>query len=283
MGHEVEEEGRRKNTEKAAVPQRGGSTASGPAGTEGGGLKSQPPGYRFSTSCYDIFQVIFVSEGELLFEDSDGLRGLGAGDLAVLKKGSRFSLSSPRSGYGGVFYVDLRGDRDVQNGTAAAFAASKPVNEIASIIQHYLFAGGAYSEIVITALCRSLAWAALRQSAEAENPKDNDPARYWTERISLAVQASLYGSNDEFRRRIGELQLSYKQLNRYCKQNSGCTVKELQIREKLREAERLLSGSSLSITDIAIELHFASSQKLAARFKEYYGRSPSEYRQRYRL
>jgi AraC-like DNA-binding protein len=297
MGHERQRggvNGRRKGAKPAGTSGRsaaagavsgggpGKDAAAGPARTEAGGLKSQPPGYRFSASNYDIFQVIFVSGGELFFENEAGCRKLGPGETAVLRRGSSFALSSPRGGYGGVFYIDLKAGDPAQSGGSAVMTASRPLKEIASLIQHYLFAGGVHSEAVITALCRSLGWAALRQLAEAVPPPINEPASYWAERIVHAVNASLYGSNDAFRERIAALPLSYKQLNRYCKQSSGTTMKEFHKREKLREAERLLSGSSLSITDIAIELHFASSQKLAARFKEYYGKSPSEYRREYR-
>jgi AraC-like DNA-binding protein len=58
-------------------------------------------------------------------------------------------------------------------------------------------------------------------------------------------------------------------------------MKRFQIEERLREAKRLLGSTDMTVTQIAFELHYASSQKFAAQFRALTGVSPTEYRREY--
>ena len=56
------------------------------------------------------------------------------------------------------------------------------------------------------------------------------------------------------------------------------SIKSYQAKERIREAKRLLQDTGFSITDIAYELHYASSQKFAAQFRKVTGMTATEFR-----
>ncbi|MEM6820454.1 MAG: AraC family transcriptional regulator [Verrucomicrobiota bacterium] len=64
------------------------------------------------------------------------------------------------------------------------------------------------------------------------------------------------------------------------KKEYGQTPKQYLITKRLEEAWRRLSMSDQSITDIALELGFSSSQHFSANFYRYYTRTPSQVRRK---
>lgn len=78
---------------------------------------------------------------------------------------------------------------------------------------------------------------------------------------------------------LGErYKLNPRYLNRIFKGITGFPIFQYQQRIKMEKAKRLLTSSSLSVLDIALELGFESSQYLSRIFKEMTGSTPSEYR-----
>ena len=72
--------------------------------------------------------------------------------------------------------------------------------------------------------------------------------------------------------------LSPRYINRIFKGVTGYPIIQYQQHLKVEKAKRLLSSSSLSILDIAMELNFGSSQYLSYIFKKVTGMSPGEFR-----
>ena len=62
------------------------------------------------------------------------------------------------------------------------------------------------------------------------------------------------------------------------KENTGQGIKSYFLDEKLKEAERLLSQTELSVTEIAERMAFDSPQHFAKSFRQHTGLSPSAYR-----
>ena len=60
----------------------------------------------------------------------------------------------------------------------------------------------------------------------------------------------------------------------------GVPPAEYLTRQKIEAAKSLLLAGDHSITDVAMDLGFSSSQYFATAFKRYTGRTPSEYRRR---
>ena len=101
--------------------------------------------------------------------------------------------------------------------------------------------------------------------------------REWAVAARAALDATLY-ANIVSREVFEKLPMSYRQLSRYFSQTFAQSPKQYQLHAKLTEAQKMLSETSLSITAIAMELGFASSQHLATQFKKFTNCSPSEYR-----
>ncbi len=245
-------------------------------------LKSQPPGYSFSSERYDIFQMIFVSSGELRFESPYGAqptdRLLRPGEFLILRQGSAFRLSSARSGYAGVCYLDYEARDPRCCGGSFAVRGSHWLIELAGLMQLALSHPGTHTAENLALLGRTVAWHALEEGAPAETPDRRPVSEYWAERIRHVVCGTLYSEHSEFRRSIAAVGLSYRQLSRHFSTQTGMTIKQFQIAERIREAKRLLGTTGLSVTDVAHELHYASSQKFAAQFRKVTGMSPREYR-----
>ena len=97
------------------------------------------------------------------------------------------------------------------------------------------------------------------------------------ERIMVMIRDE--GCNaDTIRRVCRENGYDYDKLNRDFVDNIGISVAQYWLRERIRLARERLHGSSMSITDIAMEMGFSSSQHFATAFRKMTGMTPSEYR-----
>ncbi len=72
--------------------------------------------------------------------------------------------------------------------------------------------------------------------------------------------------------------LSESRFKQKFKQETGVPPAEFLVREKIGEARRLLETTHLSVTSIAMDLGFTSSQHFSVLFKKYVGESPMQYR-----
>ena len=248
-----------------------------------GSIKSQPPGYSFTTDRYDMFQVIFVSSGSLRFACLDpGHQATGVaypGDMLVLGHGGAFALASPETGYAGVCYLDYDPSDPRQLGSSFQVHGDDWLVELVGAMQFALANPGTTSQEAIDLLARTIAWHALDARARSRGTVGST-ATEWADRVRQIVHHTLYAEPSELRQGLAALGRSYRQLSRYFSEHTGMTIKQYQIAERIREAKRLLRNTGLSITDVAHELHYPSSQKFATQFRTVTGVSPSEYRAR---
>jgi AraC family transcriptional regulator, arabinose operon regulatory protein len=108
----------------------------------------------------------------------------------------------------------------------------------------------------------------------------------WTNSRSLdpRIETVLSVLNQRFRERltVAELAqtvaLSPSRLAHLFKEQVGSTIMEQVISLRLRQAARLLEFTSLTVGEIAHEVGFQSQFHFARQFKNYYGRTPTEYR-----
>ena len=250
-----------------------------------GSIKSQPPGYSFATERYDMFQVIFVSSGSLRFVcEEAGCEAASVaypGDALVLRHGGAFSLSSPETGYGGVCYLDYDPGDPRQAGASFQVHGDDWLVELVGTMQFALANPHTTSQEAIDLLARTIAWHALDAPSRSRSQRAlGSTAAAWADRIRQVVHNTLYAEPAELREALAALGRSYRQLSRYFNEHTGTTIKRYQIAERIHEAKRLLRTTGLTVTDVAHELHYASSQKFATQFKRVTGVSPSEYRER---
>ncbi len=73
--------------------------------------------------------------------------------------------------------------------------------------------------------------------------------------------------------------LSESRFKQKFKQATGIPPAEFTVREKIRESQTLLKDPARTVTSIAMELGFSSSQHFSVLFRKYTGLSPVQYRQ----
>ena len=242
-------------------------------------IKRQTAGYSFAATDYDHFQVIYLTEGQLQFRTSDAECLLTAGSGAVLRKGSAFTLRSPTLGYRGVGINQYEPGWPELSGPASAFLGDVTLHEAAGIIEREIAAPNIGSEHVLRGMGSVLCWQALRLAGSGVRApgSSND----WAERARQAILATL-GSGRSVREVLASLPLSYRQLARHFYAQFGHSPKQYQQQCRLQEITRLLRDTSLSITSLAHEFGYPSSQHFSAQFRRATGLTPKAYREQAR-
>jgi len=244
-------------------------------------LKSQPAGYSYRTVAYDHFQVIYLTEGRLHFYAEGIEQLLVAGDGVVLGVGSAFQLRCLETSYHGVG-VNLYDDivRDF-HGSAVPFIGNQVLQDVAVMIQHEIAQPDIGTEHILIGLGSILYWQALRLTGSlASLPSEG--AQDWAEKARQAILATLTTGNS-VRAALGALPLSYRQLARYFSAQMGVSPKQYQQSCRLTEIKRLLCETNVSITTLAHEFGYPSSQHFSARFLRATGVTPGVYRRMHQI
>ena len=130
----------------------------------------------------------------------------------------------------------------------------------------------------LSSAAKKLAWEAIRLSQQQSFRASRKEYReYWAESARMAIETTLR-TPQNLRGVLARLGLSYRQMSRYLKEVTGLSPKEYQVTARIREARRLLAATRLSVTDIAYDLAYSSSQHFTAQFRRHTGSSPQEFR-----
>lgn len=246
-----------------------------------GAQKYQPKGYRFVTGRYDLFQLIYVGFGELVFKAYGDTHTLGPGRLVLLRKGSAFQLSCPNTSYRGVSYQATGKIPVVLQGRAETLRATAEIRTLAQLMELQLSHPCPEALEVLKGLARAMTWEAIRVSGKRS--ASTEPGRTGWEHAQAArhvLDATLYSTHSA-REALSSLPLSYRQLSRHFVEAFEQSPKQYQLRARLEEAKRLLRETRLSVTAIAMELGYCSSQHFATQFLEHVQISPSTYRRQH--
>ena len=236
--------------------------------------KRQPAGYSFSSKNYDRFQLIFVQHGVMEMHVHNRDYSLAAGQMAILRKGSRFRLFSDE-GYSGLGII-AEGDLPPSlSGETSAVQADIQTRTTAELLDYYLLKPDDDSKRVIRALSHAL----LAQAMGLEKKQQATHKEKWPE-IAKAVLDVNLSSGLSAREALSHIPLCYRQLSRHFTSKYGVSPKQYQVSARINEAKRMLANSALTITDIAMELGFSSSQHFATQFKHTEGTSPRIFRER---
>lgn len=243
------------------------------------GRKSQAAGYAFETSEYDQFQVLCVLGGELhcLMHGHESV--LGRGGVAVLRLGSAFRLFCTDRGYQGVFFLRRPPMSDAFRGPAETWQAGPEAVTLAALMDRHSRRPGPQTRQVLVGLGQALTCEALQQCRVAA--RDATSAAQWADLARQAIDAALY-STSGVREVLAHLPRSYRQLSRDVAARYGLSPKAYQLRARLDEAKRLLRTTHMSVTQVAMELGFSSSQHFATRFGAAETMTPSAWRNAHR-
>ncbi len=258
-----------------------------------GGQKNQPPGYHYSSADYDQFQIILVTAGEVGMLVHETVTLLRPGAVCFLPVGSAFSLSCDASGagYRGIFsiYTDLAEDDaalqaavgPLWTGPARPLRSSPELRQIGDLLRAEMQQPRRRSRQLHRHLCGCFMELGIRLAAEQDEELVGRPenAAFWVERASQVIERSIY-ANQFVEQTVRDIGIGYRQLCRHFRAVRGQTPKQYQLRCRLQEAKRLLHGTNQSVTAIALDLGFSSSQHFATVFRRLEGTTPSAFRRR---
>jgi AraC-like DNA-binding protein len=241
-------------------------------------LKKKDLGYQFQTQCYERFQVILVLHNELRIESQGNSGRLHPGDIALLRNGSAFSLSCPDGGYEGVGVELLQAEHAIFYGPVwwghAGIVSLAMGRELKEQMEKTQITSNEYFHH----LAISFAW----NSAMIDQPDKSEfsSPQVWTERMKQQINQTL-GVNMSLENCFTGLGLSYRQLSRHFASITGVSPKQYQFDQRIEMAKRYLTDTNWTITTIAMELGFSSSQYFSSSFRRAISCSPFQYRKRH--
>ncbi|MHB9131088.1 MAG: AraC family transcriptional regulator [Armatimonadota bacterium] len=240
------------------------------------GMKGKESDYIFESTDYDHFQVIFVLQGELIITVQNIDTALPPGWVAVLPVGSSFRLRCKAVGYQGIFasLFDTQGQE--YTGTACGMLSSPELRTLVGLMAAEVSTPAERTDEIVQSLGIALGECSIRllHSHQQEIAAD---AESWVRHACRSIEKTIY-TNQPLEQRLAGIPLSYRQLSRYFHRIVGVTPKQYEMHSRVQEAKRLLTSTRLSITSIALELGFASSQHFSTQFTHLAGMPPSEYR-----
>lgn len=233
------------------------------------GRKGQPQGYSGDYPVYPQAYVIAVTGGELVVENGDMRETVAAGQALVLAPGAGFRLSTPRVAYRGHFAdfaptsVDLAPRATVLGGDPALRRA---VDDLEAEYRQ------PWPRSLLAELSTVMGLRCLRR-VDAREAEGADLCA----RIDALLRAHLFTA-DHLAAILADLPCSQRHAARLYRQHRGCTIKRSQLALKCEAARELLATTEMSVTAIAMELGFPSSQHFATVFRRVQGATPSDVR-----
>jgi AraC-like DNA-binding protein len=216
---------------------------------------------------------------ELRIESKRNSGYLHPGDIALLRNGSAFSLSCPDKGYEGVGVELLQAEHDIFYGQVwwghADFVSLVMGRELKEQMEKSQITSNEYFHHLAISFAWNTAMTDQLDKSEFSSPQ------VWTERMKQQINQTL-GVNISLENCFTALGLSYRQLSRHFTSTTGISPKQYQFNQRIEMAKRYLTDTNWSITTIAMELGFSSSQYFSSSFQRAISCSPFQYRKRHR-
>ena len=253
---------------------------------------------------HDYIEIIYMCSGKTVHLINDSTRiVLEQGDLLFLNQHAFHAIEAAGKDDIAINFMILPEFFDV------AFAMLEGENELSNFLVGSLMQDTGKSDYLhfkvadvlpVQNLVENMVWSLLKQQGHGRNINQTTMGLLFmhlmnyiekieqhneAQKDSMTVMAALRYIEDNYRvasltELAGELNLSVYHLSRLIKQNTGSTFKELLQRKRLNRAVQLLSETRLSVSDIIAYVGYDNASYLFRIFRDKYGVSPREYRQR---
>ena len=253
---------------------------------------------------HDYIEIIYMCSGKTTHWVNDDTKiVLGQGELLFLNQHAAHAIEAADENDIAINFIILPEFFDV------AFSMLEGENELRNFLIGSLMKDTGKSDYLhfkvadvlpVQNLIENMIWSLLMQQGHGRNINQISMGLLflhlmnYTEKIeqhsdsqkeSITAMTALRYIEDKYRMAsltelATELNVSVYQLSRLIKQNTGSTFKELLQRKRLNKAVQLLSETKLSISDIIAYVGYDNASYFFRIFKERYGVSPREYRQK---
>lgn len=253
---------------------------------------------------HDYIEIIYMCSGKTVHLINDATRiVLEQGDLLFLNQHAFHAIEAAGKDDIAINFMILPEFFDV------AFAMLEGENELRNFLVGSLMQDTGKSDYLhfkvadvlpVQNLVENMVWSLLKQQGHGRNINQTTMGLLFmylmnyiekieqhneAQKDSMAVMSALRYIEDNYRAAsltelAGELNLSVYHLSRLIKQNTGSTFKELLQRKRLNRAVQLLSETRLSVSDIIAYVGYDNASYFFRIFRDKYGVSPREYRQR---
>lgn len=253
---------------------------------------------------HDYIEIIYMCSGKTTHWVNDDTKiVLGQGELLFLNQHAAHAIEAADENDIAINFIILPEFFDV------AFSMLEGENELRNFLIGSLMKDTGKSDYLhfkvadvlpVQNLIENMIWSLLMQQGHGRNINQISMGLLflylmnYTEKIeqhsdsqkeSITAMTALRYIEDNYRMAsltelATELNVSVYQLSRLIKQNTGSTFKELLQRKRLNKAVQLLSETKLSISDIIAYVGYDNASYFFRIFKERYGVSPREYRQK---
>lgn len=241
-------------------------------------LKHQPPHYANSVMEYRQFMIIAVRRGRLFFEAEGRHTVIRPGSLAVLRHGSRFRLHTEGDGYEGVAIEVRPVSRADLFGPSGVIPSTPLLTALVEGLEERLTRPDPRHGATTRALAQAVLELGLVRLQTGDLAKSNVPSPdFWAEQVKATIESSLH-TGRSIQDLLAGSELSYRQLARHFTRVTGESPKDFQMRCRLAEADHLLTQVGLSVTQVAMELGFPSSQHFSRIYRKRKGASPGQFR-----
>lgn len=251
--------------------------------------KRHPLDHHFTWSqgrILQAYQIILISEGAGVFENSQGSHPVGPGTVLLLFPGVWHRYApTPETGWV-EHWMEFRGpvfDQALQTGILSPERAILPVQHSVDVFYcfercHAIAQRGALAghEMLSTLGLHLLSVLASLQRGRSDRESHADAAVDRAQAlITLRCQEPLHLS-----RLAREIGVSYSRLRQGFKQRMGISPKQYHLQVRLAKARDLLANTPKSIKEIADILGFESAFHLSKQFKSRMGESPATWRKK---
>lgn len=263
----------------------------------------------FKHNCYtpailhhhNFFEMFFVLEGHCIHQVGENTAILHAGDLCLIQPKVAHSLDVNdesviidvlirRSTFRQYFYSILQGDNLLSNFFMSTLYSKSGIDyllfhTLEDPDLHYAFIDLCgetfdhleyYSVLVNAIVTRIFVLLLRRYMSSCELPKgkpeDSEIA------LTLARYLQANAADVTLARLAEDFHYSTEYASRLIKRSTGRTFIQLLTSIRLENAKQLLRDTSLSVTDIALQVGYDSSEHFIRTFRKHTGITPSEYR-----
>lgn len=241
------------------------------------GIKSKPPGYRFSTKSHANLHVSLVTSGRVYLQSESADFTAQTGMLFYISPGAKLTLTCRETGYTGIHVALGRGQSELP-ANIAAFRPDIQLRQTGRMIMRELGWDNTTPDAdLLPALFRVFTIQALREIDKYHKLHKKHDTEAWVHYLARRIESSIY-TNTTIADLISDCPISSRQMRKHFIKIYGIPFKQYQLKCRINEAKRLLEDGGSSITDIAFELGFPSSQHFSTQFREHTGIPPSRYR-----